>query len=184
MITERYEYIDAKSSKFWQVKYPEILDTAVRWWEATWGRIGTQGQGKQFFCKSSHEARRQALAKIDEKIAKGYDLVHCDHPPKPLTGPTIQPQPIIKVQASHADDDYSDAETDSLDTRNAVLALLAAGFNSKQISQRLSLNLGRVRAIAAHNTMGRYESPIKNAVGSVTKTKSPLGGRRRFQLDD
>jgi len=57
----RYEYTDAKSNKFWEIR---MLDENE--FEATWGRIGaTKGQSTTYDADT-------AFKKINEKIAKGY----------------------------------------------------------------------------------------------------------------
>jgi predicted DNA-binding WGR domain protein len=56
----RYEYKDEKSDKFWTIEKvgPE--------YKATWGRIGSAGQGPKIYTEG------EAYDKIQEKISKGY----------------------------------------------------------------------------------------------------------------
>lgn len=61
----RYEYSDETSNKFWKI----VESKRPGHYEATWGRIGTAGQGQTVY-----EAI-QAQKKINEKISKGYLLV-------------------------------------------------------------------------------------------------------------
>jgi len=61
----RYEYTDEKSNKFWECVYESELGT----YTTSWGRIGSRGQSKVGL------TGKEALKKIQEKIAKGY-IVH------------------------------------------------------------------------------------------------------------
>jgi predicted DNA-binding WGR domain protein len=193
MITERYEYIAGNSAKFWEVTYPDLHDTAVRWWKARWGRIGTEGQSKQFFSATSLHARYEAVTKISEKQVKGYERVSGSWkpplPPKPLAANKL---PIIKVQAQHEHKPTEHKPTEYKATKmtgqdvNAILALIAAGFSNKDISDKLRIEPAQVRAIAAHNTMGRYESPIKGHVTNNSKSRGGTikRGKRKFFIDE
>jgi len=60
----RYEYTDEKSNKFWECVYESELGT----YTTSWGRIGSRGQSKVGL------TGKEALKKIQEKIAKGYRL--------------------------------------------------------------------------------------------------------------
>ena len=60
----RYEYSDGSSNKFWQ-----ILPDGHGMYAATWGRIGTAGQGPKLYDEG------EAYTKINEKISKGYSKV-------------------------------------------------------------------------------------------------------------
>lgn len=60
----RYELSDGSSNKFWSIERTASGDYA-----ATWGRIGTAGQGPKIYSEG------EAYAKISEKISKGYSRV-------------------------------------------------------------------------------------------------------------
>lgn len=62
-ITGRYEYREGSSNKFWELK--ETADGYI----ATWGRIGTAGQGPKEY------TQEQAEKVVAEKLKKGYHLV-------------------------------------------------------------------------------------------------------------
>jgi predicted DNA-binding WGR domain protein len=59
----RYEYSDGSSNKFW------TIEKHGSEYAATWGRIGTAGQGPKIYSEA------EAYQKISEKISKGYTLV-------------------------------------------------------------------------------------------------------------
>lgn len=72
MITRRFECTVGGSDKFWEVTYPESSNDGTSTWRCRWGRRGTDGQSKAFGCVGWPTARRDALDKVDEKLAKGY----------------------------------------------------------------------------------------------------------------
>src|SRR5688572_28599481 len=73
MITRLFEYVGNGSNKFWEVSYPDwSVDRGVRTWSCRWGRNGTDGQTKTFTEITQSHAQDAALAKIDEKVRKGY----------------------------------------------------------------------------------------------------------------
>jgi predicted DNA-binding WGR domain protein len=63
----RYEFSDGSSNKFWTIN-----DVGGGDYAATWGRIGTAGQGPKVYTEA------EAYQKINEKISKGYQRVD-DH---------------------------------------------------------------------------------------------------------
>ena len=64
--TRRFEYIDAKSSKFWEIK------TSGKRLTIRYGKIGTDGQTTLKELASPAEAKAQAGKLILEKTKKGY----------------------------------------------------------------------------------------------------------------
>jgi DNA ligase-1 len=62
----RFEYVDAKASKFWEV--------SVRGCDMTtsWGKIGSSGQSKTKTFKDETAAQAQAARLIEEKTGDGY----------------------------------------------------------------------------------------------------------------
>lgn len=68
----RFEFIDGKSSKFWEVQVQDG-DLTV-----TYGRIGTQGQSKTKSFASEAAALAEEARLIREKTGKGYGEVDAD----------------------------------------------------------------------------------------------------------
>jgi len=64
--TQRLEFKDKKSQKFWEASLdgPKLL--------TRWGRIGTDGQSQQKKFKYDFEARRAMREQVDAKLKKGY----------------------------------------------------------------------------------------------------------------
>jgi len=62
----RFELVDGKSSKFWEIAV-ENRDVTV-----CYGRIGTQGQTNRKSFADSGAAAQHAAKLIDEKTGKGY----------------------------------------------------------------------------------------------------------------
>lgn len=60
-------------NKFWEVSDPEGLGGGAGWLvTCRWGRIGSDGQWKDFFFKTYAAAEKFRCDKIEEKKAKGY----------------------------------------------------------------------------------------------------------------
>ena len=66
MSKRRFEFVEGRSSKFWEV---DVADARVR---VTFGRIGTDGQTQVKAFESADEAQRQAAKLIAAKLKKGY----------------------------------------------------------------------------------------------------------------
>ena len=66
MAARRFEFTDAKSSKFWQVE-SSGADFTV-----TYGKIGTDGQAKTKALADAATAEKEVEKLIAEKIGKGY----------------------------------------------------------------------------------------------------------------
>lgn len=95
---ERYELVDQKSAKFWEIRTDKLTLTV------TFGRIGTQGQTrtKSFDTLAAVAAEKSRLVK--EKTGKGY--VHVPNAPSAPGGPSsaaVMPaepaQPAAAVEA-------------------------------------------------------------------------------------
>ena len=71
----RYEYRDAKSHKFWEIRVRPEEMSGLRL-RVRWGRVGTQGQEKAWRFHSLSNAIIAAEKRIAEKIEKGYRQVH------------------------------------------------------------------------------------------------------------
>ena len=67
--TRRFEYVEGKSSKFWEIR----LDGAA--FVVTFGRIGTGGQTQTREFESESKARLEHDKLVREKLAKGYKEV-------------------------------------------------------------------------------------------------------------
>lgn len=84
----RFEFTDAKSSKFWEIHVAG--DETV----TTWGRLGTDGQTKAKAFASNAKAEADMAKKIAEKIKKGYtevDALAPASPPAPAAAPATRP---------------------------------------------------------------------------------------------
>lgn len=66
---ERYELVEGKSSKFWEISVEDATVT-VRF-----GRIGTNGQTKDKDCSDAAAATKEKDKLVKEKTGKGYVLV-------------------------------------------------------------------------------------------------------------
>jgi predicted DNA-binding WGR domain protein len=66
MSKRRFEFIEGRSYKFWEVA---VTDARVT---VTFGRIGTEGQTQVKTFHSADEAKRYALKLITAKTNKGY----------------------------------------------------------------------------------------------------------------
>ena len=62
----RFEFVDSKSSKFWQVS---VQGATV---QTQWGRIGTAGQTKSKDLGTANKAQNEADKQIRSKVKKGY----------------------------------------------------------------------------------------------------------------
>jgi predicted DNA-binding WGR domain protein len=99
MHVERYEMTTGSHYKFWEVTYPIDGNQPEREWIVRWGRIGTNGQIKQFH-GSPGQCHGEARAKIREKLDKGYKHVsgHQSYaPPTNLPPPPPPAKLPIKV---------------------------------------------------------------------------------------
>jgi predicted DNA-binding WGR domain protein len=59
----RYEFSEGSSNKFWTIEKNSAGE-----YVATWGRIGTTGQGSKVYTQA------EVYDKICEKVSKGYRL--------------------------------------------------------------------------------------------------------------
>ncbi|MBA3461824.1 MAG: WGR domain-containing protein [Deltaproteobacteria bacterium] len=66
MAKRRFELVEGRSSKFWEVSVDGASFTV------TFGRIGTSGQSKTKACKSSAAAKAEVEKLVAEKTRKGY----------------------------------------------------------------------------------------------------------------
>ena len=97
----RFEYVDATSSKFWEI---EAVDAAVT---VRYGRIGTAGTAQTKTHADAAKAMAEAAKLVREKLAKGYveqgvagGTTIAPPVPKPATA---TPQPVAKAIAPAAD---------------------------------------------------------------------------------
>jgi len=65
----RYEFVEGKSSKFWEIEMDGTSFTT------TYGRIGTDGQSSMKEYDSEEKAQREYDKLVAEKVKKGYTLV-------------------------------------------------------------------------------------------------------------
>jgi DNA ligase-1 len=61
-----FEYVDAKSNKFWEIS-KSGCDVTTRW-----GRIGSSGQSKMKTFPQKSAASEQVNKLIEEKTSEGY----------------------------------------------------------------------------------------------------------------
>jgi DNA ligase-1 len=64
--SRRFEFVEGKSSKFWEIAHSGC-DVTTRW-----GRIGSAGQSKTKTFADEAAAAKQAAKLVDEKVAEGY----------------------------------------------------------------------------------------------------------------
>ncbi len=64
--------------------------------------------------------------------------------------------------------------------RQAILKLLAQGFDREKVAARVGVMLGQVSAVAAHLKMGTYEK--RGARATVVEFTSPEGRERVHEL--
>lgn len=64
---KRYELVDGKSNKFWEI---ELAGTSVI---TSWGRIGTNGQSKTKTFADEGKAKKEYDRLVKEKTGKGYE---------------------------------------------------------------------------------------------------------------
>lgn len=84
---QRFELVDGKSSKFWEIDVQGSAHT-VRY-----GRIGTDGQSKEKSFDDGDAAQAAAEKLIKAKVKKGYAAVGA----APASTPTADPQPAKKA---------------------------------------------------------------------------------------
>jgi DNA ligase-1 len=63
----RFEFVEGKSSKFWEISHSGGCDVTTRW-----GRIGSAGQSKTKTFADEAAAAKQTAKLVDEKLAEGY----------------------------------------------------------------------------------------------------------------
>lgn len=68
-MTRRFEFIEGRSAKFWQIT------TSGKEVEVCFGRLGTSGQLLKKILPDEAAATRHAEKLIGEKLAKGYTEV-------------------------------------------------------------------------------------------------------------
>jgi len=66
MSKRRFEFVDGKSFKFWEITVNDCRVTV------TFGRIGTTGQSQVKTFHDAQEASRHATKVIAAKVKKGY----------------------------------------------------------------------------------------------------------------
>lgn len=86
---ERYELVDAESSKFWEVGVAGA-DLTVRF-----GRIGTAGQSKTKALGDASAAQKEYEKLVKEKTGKGYVLVGAAGAQHAAPRPTAPPPPSV-----------------------------------------------------------------------------------------
>lgn len=84
----RFEFIDEKSAKFWEV------DVTAESVEVKFGKIGTNGQTQVKDFETSDEALKHAEKLVHEKLKNGYqEVVQGAHKKAPQV-PTVAPAPV------------------------------------------------------------------------------------------
>ncbi len=73
----RYEFVEGKSSKFWEIDLDGTSFTT------TYGRIGTEGQSSLKEYDSEEKAQKEYEKLVAEKVKKGYELVSGNGAPAP-----------------------------------------------------------------------------------------------------
>ena len=66
MSKRRFEFVEGRSSKFWEV---DVADARVT---VTFGRIGTDGQAQVKAFDSAEKAQWHAAKQVAAKVKKGY----------------------------------------------------------------------------------------------------------------
>jgi predicted DNA-binding WGR domain protein len=103
----RYEFVEGKSSKFWEIEMEGTSFTT------TYGRIGTEGQSSMKEYDSEEKAEREYEKLVAEKVKKGYVLVDGNGaaPRKPAPKPE-KPAPAKKAAKAAVFEDEGDDEDD------------------------------------------------------------------------
>lgn len=83
----RFEYRDAKSSKFWEIEQQGYQVTT------RWGRLGTEGQAKTKDLGTDAKARAEVDKQIRAKTAKGYRELGSEYAGTPATTATAAAGP-------------------------------------------------------------------------------------------
>ena len=97
----RFEFVEGKSSKFWEVAITGC-DLELRW-----GRIGTSGQSKTRSFGDETAARKECDKLVREKTGKGYVEVTpeavAEQAPVAAAAPVAKPQPVATVAPANED---------------------------------------------------------------------------------
>ena len=90
----RYELVEGKSAKFWEI---EVGGASVT---TRWGRLGTAGQEKTKVFASPGKAQAECDGLIREKVGKGYRQVGEATPPRPaVKEESAEPSPALQPLA-------------------------------------------------------------------------------------
>lgn len=125
----RYEFVEGKSSKFWEIQLDGTSFTT------TYGRIGTDGQSSMKEYDSEEKARREYDKLVAEKVKKGYVLVDGNGAapaPKPAAKPAkAAPAKKAAVFDDEGDDDGDEEEEKPKKTAAAAKPAKPAGETKK-----------------------------------------------------
>jgi len=152
----RFEYVGAKSSKFWEV--------VVSGSEVTtrWGRIGANGQTKTKEFASDAKAEAEAAKQIRSKSMKGYAEIAGSGAPQPAAAPA---PPVVARPPSELEAPTEIAWTSKL--RKTVSPKRADGPKAPKVSFTKYWKGGDRRRRGATLEM-RFKSPTPSAIQALT----------------
>ena len=130
----RYEFVEGKSSKFWEIEKAKNGKAFT----VTWGRIGTKGQTQTKKFKDEWQTDVASKKLIEEKLGKGYRIVGGKGGAKPAAKakPSSSNKELEAAIAEDPDDVqrwlvYADWLQEVGDPRGELIALRAAKKNPK-----------------------------------------------------
>ena len=175
----RFEFVDSKSSKFWQVS---VQGATV---QTQWGRIGTAGQTKSKDLGTANKAQNEADKQIRSKVKKGYVEVavagaspSAGAPSTPSTSPvsTSSAPPVSAPPASPV----SMSSASAAPTPTASPAPVAAPASAEMPAWTMSEALKRAIGSAGADP----EAPLGSSAERVLESPIARARQMRSRLPD
>ncbi len=166
---ERYELVEGKSSKFWEVSVDGTTLTV------NYGRIGTQGQSKEKEFDSADAALKEKNKLVKEKTGKGYSLTGSGlaAPAKKQAEPAKPKETVEEAQPSAAAASANTSVTAETPVAE-VSAPVAPAIPAEQIAKPAAKSVPSVSAAQA--PAGGPSPVLKSLIGLALPTRSRSQG--------
>lgn len=137
--TRQFEYVDEKSSKFWEISHGGLC-VLVRF-----GKIGTEGQTQIKEFESQADAEGHASKLIAEKTKKGYSEMNCVAKPLPMSKKPAVPQ---KSPSQIASDPLKEVESKIAEVQKRFKSLLEKYADNDWVAEQSRWHTDNVASIA------------------------------------